>query len=222
MRTGPGDPDRASARRERADPARRPLVLAVVADRRRGARRAVRQAARARRLPRHREGPRRARRRQPHRRARRAAHAAGARHRRDQGRARAAARASRAATRGCSPRRWRCSSTSPGSARAEIMDAQRAIETPRRRACRRERHRRRHRASCARCSPRREATIGDDAAYTRSCTRLPSRGRRGLAQPRAGGAADLAAARLLAGAQPHADAAGRAAHSRRPPRARRR
>ena len=45
--------------------------------------------------------------------------------------------------------------------------------------------------------------------------RLPSRGRRGLAQPRAGDAADLAAARVVAGGEPHADAGSRAAHPRR-------
>ena len=77
---------------------------------------------------RHRERDRRALRRQPDRGARRAAHAWRRSASPRSGWARAAARAWRAAIRGCSPRRWRCSSTSPASAPAEIMDAQRAIE----------------------------------------------------------------------------------------------
>ena len=106
----------------------RPLGVAVVADRRRRARRAVCQEAQARR-----------RASAPRTRSRRATASAGswramrcARCRRSasprSGWARAAARGWRAAIRGCSPRRSRCSSTSPASSAAEIMDAQRAIE----------------------------------------------------------------------------------------------
>jgi DNA-binding FadR family transcriptional regulator len=59
-----------------------------------------------------------------------------------------------------------------------------------------------------------ESKIGDVPAFPIE-PRIPSRGGGSLAQPRAGGAADLAAARVVAVAEPDADAA------RRPPRARR-
>ena len=71
-----------------------------------------------------------------------------------------------------------------------------------------------HRASCARLIDEAEAAIDDLDAFTRLVARIPSRGRRGLAQPRAGRAVHLAAARVVAGAQRDADAQGRAPHPR--------
>ena len=82
----------------------------------RRARRAVCEKAQARRQHRHRERDRGALRRQPDRGARRAAHACRRSASPRSGWARAAARGWRAAIRGCSPRRSRCSSTSPASA----------------------------------------------------------------------------------------------------------
>ena len=103
---------------------------------------------------------------------------------------------------------------------AEIMDAQRAIEClaaelaadqcdaddPR---------------GCARSLPKPSASIDDVAGLYALVARIPSRGRRGLAQPRAGGAAHLAQHVVVAGAQPDADAEGRAPHPRRTQGARR-
>ncbi len=185
----------------------RPLGVAVLADHRRRARRAVCEEAQARRQHRHRERDRGALRRQPDRRARRAAHLAGARHRRDQdgqGRRRAGgARQSAAVRRGAR-----------GAARPHRRQRRRdhgraaRHRMPRRRACGRERHRRGHRAASAdrrRCRGQPERR----RALHRARRGIPSRRRRGLAQPRAGGAAHLAAARLLAAAQSDADAEGR-------------
>ena len=182
------------------------------ADRRAGARRAVRQEAQARRLPRHREGPRGALRRQPDRGARRAAHAAGARHRRHpdgQGR-----RGARRARQSAPVRRGARGAARPHR-RERRRDHGRAARDrdARRGACGRARDRGRSRQAQA---PDRRG--GSDhrrhAGLYPLLPRLPSRGRRGLAQPRAGDAAPLAAARLLAGREPHADAArSRAASS---------
>ena len=101
-----------------------------------------------------------------------------------------------------------------GVSAAEIMDAQRAIEclaaelaaenaTDEDIARLRQLDRRR------RSEPRRRR------ALHRAWRRIPSRRGRGLAQPRAGGAAHLAAARVVAAAQSDADAEGGAAHPRR-------
>ena len=136
----------------RADLLSRPLGVAVLADHRRRARRAVCQEAQARRRARHRERYRGALRRQPDRGARCAAHARSARHRRDQdgqGRRRAGgARQSAAVRRGAR-----------GAARSHRRHRRRdhgraaRHRVPRRRACRRERHRRRHRAAARSSSP---------------------------------------------------------------------
>ena len=161
------------------------------------------------RLSRHGEGSRRALRRQPHRRTRRAAHARGAGHRPHQGwrRGRRAHRAGRypsvrrgagGAARSCR----RLSGRDHGcAARHRVPSAELAALNSTA-----EDHRR-LRALNAEA----ERRIGDLAAYTGSGA-VPSGGRRGLAQPRAGGAAHFAAACLLADAQPDADAAGGAAH----------
>ena len=82
----------------------------------------------------------------------------------------------------------------------------------RRRARRRERHRRRHREL--------RGIVADSADVQRrraspSLSPVPSRRRRGLAQPRAGGAAHLAAARVVAAAQSRHERGSRPAHSRR-------
>ena len=192
----------------------RPLGVAVVADHRRRARRAVCQEAQARRLHRHRERDRGALRRQPDRRARCAAHACRRSASPRSGWARAAARASRAAIRGCSPRRWRCSSTSPASApprswtRSAPSNASppslppRTPPTPTSRGC-------------GSLIADAEASHRRRRALHRARRGIPSRRRRGLAQPRAGGAAHLAAARVVAAAQSDADAEGRAPHPRR-------
>ena len=89
------------------------------------------------------------------------------------------------------------------------------------RARRRERHRRRHRAA-AQLIADAEAASTTPSASPQLGARIPSRGGGGLAQPRAGGAAHLAAARVVAAAQSDADAEGRAPHQRRAPRAARR
>ena len=128
--------------------------------------------------------------------------------------ARAAARASRAAIRGCSPRRSRCSSTSPASApprswtRSAPSNAS-PPSLPPRTPPTTDIARLRQLVADA------EASIDDAARFTQLGARIPSRRRRGLAQPRAGGAAHLAAARVVAAPQSDADAEGRAAHPRR-------
>ena len=92
-------------------------------------------------------------RRQPHRRARCAAHACRRSASPRSGWARAAARGWRAAIRGCSPRRSRCSSISPASMRRRDHGRAARHRMSRRRTRRRERHRRRHRAAAPARSP---------------------------------------------------------------------
>ena len=94
-----------------------------------------------------------------------------------------------------------------GVSAAEIMDAQRAIEClaaelAAENATDEDIARLRQLVADA------EASIDDAARFTELGARIPSRRRRGLAQPRAGGAAHLAAARVLAAAQSDADAEG--------------
>ena len=108
-----------------------------------------------------------------------------------------------------------------GVSAAEIMDAQRAIECLAAELAAEQRAPPADHARLRALIADAEREIDDVAAYTLLEPRVPSRRRRGLAQPRAGGAAHLAAARVVAGAQPDADAEGRAPHPRRAQGARR-
>ena len=93
-----------------------------------------------------------------------------------------------------------------GVSAAEIMDAQRAIECLAAELAAVNATAEDH-ARLRELSPTPSARSTTCRRFTRSSARIPSRGRGGLAQPRAGGAAHLAAARVVAGAEPDADAA---------------
>ena len=191
----------------------RPLGVAVVADRRRRARRAVREEAQARRRARHRERDSPTRygvSRIVARDALRTLEALGiAEIRMGKG---GGARVARG-----NPRLF----AEALAVQLDLTGVERCRDhgraardrVPRRRACRRERDRRRHRAAAAASSPTRKPAIDDVERVHAARRRVPSRGRRGLAQPRAGGAAHLAAARVVAAAQSDADAEGRRAAS---------
>ena len=92
-----------------------------------------------------------------------------------------------------------------GVSAAEIMDAQRAIECLAAELAA-ENATEADIAQAQAADRRRRGRDRRRRALHAARRRIPSRGGRGLAQPRAGGAAHLAAARLLAAPQPDADA----------------
>ena len=85
-----------------------------------------------------------------------------------------------------------------GVSAAEIMDAQRAIECLAAELAAENATDGRHRAAAAVDRRSRGQSSATSRAYTALGARISSRRRRSLAQPRAGGAAHLAAARLVA------------------------
>ena len=108
-----------------------------------------------------------------------------------------------------------------GATAREIMDAQRAVETLAAELAAENATEADH-AKLRRLLDEGEAAIDDHDRYTRALRAVPSRGRRGIAQSRARRAAHVAAAYLVAEAQPHADAHRRAPYSGRASRAARR
>ena len=128
---------------------------------------------------------------------------------------RAAARASPRAMPACSPRRWRCSSILPAFDERDHGRAARH-RVPRGRTRRRQLHRRAITRGCASSSSMPEGKIDDVVAFTRSSREFhlavaeASHNRVLVVQ------LDLAAARVVAGAEPDADSQGGAPHSRRP------